>query len=342
MQSRVDWVDVAKGFCICFVVMMHSTLGVEAEAGATGWMGYLVEFARPFRMPDFFLIAGLFLASRIDAPWRLYLDRKVLHFVYFYALWLTIQFAFKAPGFAAEMGWDGVLKQYLLAYIEPWGTLWFIYHLALFMVVTRLLKRVPWQIVWLAAAALEMAPIHTGSVLIDEFASRFVYFYTGYLFAGWVFRLGEEVSSDPGTAITGLALWAVVNGLLVFNGMADWPLVSLMLGLAGACAIVTASVLLAKTAMSIPLAWLGEHTIVVYLAFFLPMAVSRAVLFKLGIVTDVGTLSLLVTLAGILGPVVLYLMIQWTGWGRFLFERPNWARIDQPFRRRREAMVPAE
>ena len=106
MSERVDWVDVAKGICIIMVVMMHSTLGVEKAAGEPGWMGYLVEFARPFRMPDFFLIAGLFLARRIDAPWRLYLDRKVLHFVYFYVLWLTIQFAFKAPGMLAELGWE--------------------------------------------------------------------------------------------------------------------------------------------------------------------------------------------------------------------------------------------
>ena len=27
-DGRVDWVDYAKGFCIIFVVMMHSTLGV--------------------------------------------------------------------------------------------------------------------------------------------------------------------------------------------------------------------------------------------------------------------------------------------------------------------------
>ena len=45
----------------------------------------------------------------------------------------------------------------------------------------------PWLIVWLGAAALEIAPIHTGSVLIDEFASRFVYFYTGYIFAPHIF-----------------------------------------------------------------------------------------------------------------------------------------------------------
>ena len=197
MGERVDWVDVAKGICIIMVVMMHSTLGVEKAAGEPGWMGYLVEFARPFRMPDFFLIAGLFLARRIDGPWRLYLDRKVLHFVYFYVLWLTIQFAFKAPGMLAEQGVNGTVREYLTAFVEPWGTLWFIYHLALFLLVTRLLKNVPWLIVWLGAAALEIAPIHTGSVLIDEFASRYVYFYTGYIFARHIFALAEEASCRP-------------------------------------------------------------------------------------------------------------------------------------------------
>src|SRR4051812_19463899 len=63
---RVDWVDYAKGFCIVMVVMMHSTLGVEAAAGQTSWMAHLVAFAKPFRMPDFFLISGLFLARVID------------------------------------------------------------------------------------------------------------------------------------------------------------------------------------------------------------------------------------------------------------------------------------
>jgi uncharacterized membrane protein YcfT len=341
MSERVDWVDVAKGICIIMVVMMHSTLGVEKAAEAPGWMGLVVEFARPFRMPDFFLIAGLFLASRIDAPWRLYLDRKVLHFVYFYALWLTIQFAFKAPGIYSELGPEGLGREYLTAFIEPWGTLWFIYHLALFFVVTRVLKNVPWLIVWLGAAALEITPINTGSVLIDEFASRFVYFYSGYIFARHVFALADEAAGDRATTLTGLVLWGILNGLLVFNGYGDLPGVSLALGFAGALAIVAGATVIARTPVAWVVRWLGEHSIVIYLAFFLPMAVSRAVLLKTGIVTDVGTMSLLVTLAGIAGPVVLYAFVEWTGYGRFLFERPAWARIDQPYRRR-EVMVPAE
>jgi uncharacterized membrane protein YcfT len=66
--DRVAWVDYAKGFCTVMVVMMHSTLGVEAAAGETSWMGAWVAFAKPFRMPDFFLIPGLFLARVIDRP----------------------------------------------------------------------------------------------------------------------------------------------------------------------------------------------------------------------------------------------------------------------------------
>ena len=81
--DRVDWVDYAKGICIVMVVMMHSVLGVEAAAGQTGFMHHVVEFARPFRMPDFFLISGLFLSRVIDRDWRTYLDRKVMHFAYF-------------------------------------------------------------------------------------------------------------------------------------------------------------------------------------------------------------------------------------------------------------------
>ena len=77
--GRVDWVDYAKGICIVMVVMMHSVLGVELAAGQTGFMHVLVAFAKPFRMPDFFLISGLFLSVVIDRDWRTYLDRKVVH-----------------------------------------------------------------------------------------------------------------------------------------------------------------------------------------------------------------------------------------------------------------------
>ncbi|WP_414832377.1 acyltransferase family protein [Afifella sp. YEN Y35] len=345
-RTRVAWVDVAKGFCIIMVVMMHSTLGVEKAVGANGWMNYVVEFARPFRMPDFFMIAGLFLSARITAPLRLYVDRKILHFAYFYVLWLTIQFVLKAPEFASDYGWDGALLFYLKSFVEPFGTLWFIYHLAIFFAVTRLVHgRVPAWLVWLVAAGLEIAHIDTGSMLIDEFASRFVYFYTGFILADAIFRFADRADRHLLFGVGYLAAWGVLNAACVFGGISKLPVVSLGLGFAGAVAVCTFSVLLAKTLVSRPLTYLGANSIVVYLAFFLPMVVTRSILLKLGLITDIGTISLLVTAAGVIGPVILYEFTRRTGWGTFLFVRPAWARIDQPWRSKpgqKAAIAPAE
>src|SRR5205823_5176595 len=105
----------------------------------------------------------------------------------------------------------------------------------------------------LIAAALETASIETGHTVIDEFSARFVFFYTGYVAAPLVFALARNVEAAPSAALAGLSLWALVNGFLVFNGIAGYPLVSLALGLAGAIAVVSVSVLLARGRIFEPL-----------------------------------------------------------------------------------------
>jgi len=336
--ARVDWVDYAKGFCIVMVVMMHSTLGVEAATGQESWMHALVAFAKPFRMPDFFLISGLFLARVIDRDWRTYLDRKVVHFVYFYVLWVTIQFAFKAPGLMFTHGLFGIARLYAEAFIEPFGTLWFIYLLPIFFVVTKLTLRVPPLVIFVLAAALEIAPIQTGWTVIDEFASRFVYFYTGYILATRIFQIAAAVQARPMIAALGLVVWALFNGFHVMLGLDGKPFISLTLGLAGAAAVVSVSALMAKSDVFAGLRYLGKHSIVVYLAFFLGMAASRAVLLKLNVIPDLGTVALIVTASGIAGAVALFWAVRNTPL-RFLFARPAWARLqDKP----KYALQPAE
>ncbi|MBD8891506.1 acyltransferase family protein [Labrenzia suaedae] len=329
VKQRVDWVDTAKGICIVFVVMMHSVLGVEAAAGQTGWMHAIVAFAKPFRMPDFFMISGLFLSTVIQRDWRLYLDRKVVHFAYFYVLWVTIQFALKAPSFAEDFGWNGVLQEYLWSFIQPFGTLWFIYLLPIFFVTAKLLhtSRTPHWAVLLVAALLQIAPIETGSMIIDEFAERFVFFYAGYVFAPQIFRFAAWARQRMALSLGLFALWALVNGSFVFAGLSDLPVLSLALGAIGAVAVILASTLLQQAWSGNFFRSLGQHSLVVYLAFFLPMAVSRVILLKLGIL-DIGTISVLVTAAGVICPMILYWLVSRTGYGWFLFRRPGWARLD--------------
>jgi uncharacterized membrane protein YcfT len=321
-STRIDWVDYAKGICIVMVVMMHSVLGVEAAAGHTGFMHLLVAFAKPFRMPDFFLISGLFLSVVIDRDWRTYLDRKVVHFAYFYVLWVTIQFGFKAPSFAAETSWAHAGFMYLESFIEPFGTLWFIYLLPVFFVVAKATRKMPPMAIWGVAALLEMAHLATGWTVIDEFCARFVYFYSGYLFARYVFALSDRARARPGLALAALAAWALINGSLVVSGFSEWPLISLALGLAGAGAIVTLGTLLARAHWLDFLRFCGEHSIVIYLAFFLPMAATRTLLLRAGLIHDIGTISLVVTIAGVAGALALW-RIALAVRANFLFERPT-------------------
>jgi len=318
---RVDWVDYAKGICIVMVVMMHSVLGVELAAGQTGFMHLVVMFAKPFRMPDFFLISGLFVSVVIDRDWRTYLDRKVVHFAYFYVLWVTIQFGFKAPSFAAESSWSHVGYLYLESFIEPFGTLWFIYLLPIFFVVIKATRRMPVLLIWGIAAALEAMHVATGWTVIDEFCARGVYIYSGYLFAPYVFALAERVRAYPALALFGLALWALVNGGLVRFGYSEWPLVSLALGISGACAIITIGTLLARMRWLDFLRFCGEHSIVIYLAFFLPMATTRTLLLHTRLAHDVGSVSLIVTIVGVVGALLIWCVALAAG-ANFLFERP--------------------
>ena len=83
-------------------------------------------------------------------------------------------------------------------------------------------------------------------------------------------------------------------------------MVSLALGLAGASAIIVAATLLARAHWLNFLRYCGEHSIVIYLAFFLPMAVTRTLLLKTGVISDIGTVSLIVTIAGVAGAVLIW------------------------------------
>ncbi len=338
--DRLNWVDAAKALCIILVVMMHSTLGVEKAAGETGWMGAVVAFAQPFRIPTFFVISGLFLTRIIDRPWRGFLDRRVVHFAYFYVLWLVIQFAFKAPGMVAESSAAETPRLFVLSLtVEPFGTLWFLWMLPVFALTVRLTRHIPLATVFAIAIALEIAPIATGFVAVDEFASRFVYFLAGYALAPAIFRFVGWVGAAPRLALAALLAWAALEAAAVYSGVAALPLVSLALGALGALAVVAAALLItALPRAGSLLCFVGANSLVIYLAFFLPMAASRVLLLKSGVITDIGTISLLVTIAGVTMPFAIWWTALRTG-GRFLFERPHWARIEARHVRRTLAPI---
>ncbi len=341
--ARIAWVDYAKGLCIIMVVMMHSTLGVEAAVGQASWLNAAILFAQPFRMPDFFLISGLFLARVIDRDWRTYLESKLFHFIYFYLLWAVIQWGLKNLGPSLASGDPGAALPSLVAILwAPQGALWFIYLLPVFFVVTKLMRGFPPVLLMGIAALLQMLSVDSGWFIADEFCHRFVFFLVGYYCAVHVFTIADWIARNRGVALAALAAWALVNGSLVAAGIALAPGVGLVLGLAGAVAVVAVSVLLAQTGRAELLRYAGQNSIVVFLSFFLPMVVTRTLLLKFPVINDVGSVALIVSAVSVLTPLIAHRVLKGT-WLSFLYERPRWTfTVGKAPRRPAAPMVPAE
>jgi uncharacterized membrane protein YcfT len=337
--DRLQWVDSAKGISIILVVMMYSVFNVGQDAEGVGIFHYVIGFATPFRMPEFFLISGLFLNQVIGRTWRAYADRRVVHYFYFYTLWAVIHLVLKvALGSGQPVE---ALKDIALATIEPYGVLWFIYLLAAFSATAKLmhdLKAPHWGVL-IVGSALQIANVTSGSYLVDQFCHYFVFFYAGYVFAPMIFKLIDWVKGHTALATLGLLVWAAIETALVFSpgyavlpdrvemGLAALPGLRLVLALIGSVALCVTAALLGKLAFMDWLRWLGARSLMVYLVFVLPMSFTRAVLMKLHVIENVSVVSFIVMVVAIGFSIGLYALVQWSGRGSFLFERPAWAHI---------------
>jgi len=338
-SKRLNWVDSAKGISIIMVVMLYASNSVGKNTGDTGFLHYIIGFATPFRMPEFFLLSGLFLSSVIMRDWKSYLDRRFVHYLYFYGLWALIMIVIKIALFSAHP--VHALSLIAWSLVEPYSMLWFIYVLALFSLTAKIAYslKIPHWAMLIGAALLQIFPIQTPSYAINQFAEYLIYFYAGYVFAPLIFKIVQYFLERPLLSIGSLFLWAIINGALVFSpsfkampasfemGFAALPVLHLGLALIGAMAVCVLAAFISRFNLMNWLRWIGAHSIVIFLAFGLPLGLSREILLRFNLIENTGILSLVILLIGLVAPLILYWLVQKTGYGKFLFERPAWAHI---------------
>ncbi|MBL4863718.1 MAG: acyltransferase family protein [Rhodobiaceae bacterium] len=328
VPSRIDWIDYVKGLTIILVAQMHITLGTQEALGASHmWLVDLVEFARPFRVPLFFMVAGLFVSRSMKWDLTKFADAKFVHFAYFYFLWSAIQIAMKLA-FAGYGNHAIDMTDILLLPIEPFSTLWFIHALAIFFMVTRVLKNLPPVLLVGAAAILYAAPIHTGWGAVDEFASRYIFFLAGYFGATQFFNLAEAARNNALRAVAGsLSAFAMVY-FFVDAGIVTKPLFGLLAAFGGAAATIALLSLAADRGQLKWLAYVGQRSLYVYLAFFLPGAVMRIGLIKTGFIENADLIALIATVVAVAAPLIGFKLIEKTPLA-FVFVRPAFFHLDR-------------
>lgn len=336
--DRSVGLDIAKGISILLVVAMHSTLGVGEALGHKGFMHELVAFTKPFRMPDFFFISGILAASTLQRDWRWFLDRKIIHFAYFYLLWLLILLMAKAPSLGltdpSRFAWA-----YLGALIEPFSTLWFIFVLPFFFLFARWTMRLPAWLVLGAAGALHvlaaaspeggiyaMSSRLTGWFAIDSFSLFLVYFALGARFSEFWLRGLASFGARPDFLVLGIVGWLTCHIAGLSLGLTEIPGLTLVFGSLGALAVLGFSTLLAQGKAFQWLAAIGRESLAIYVAFLIPMAIARQVLVGQAGFSDPGWVALGVFLSAVLACLMAAYAAPRIGLG-FLFTRPSWARL---------------
>ncbi|MGH3585584.1 MAG: acyltransferase family protein [Pseudonocardia sp.] len=165
-SSRLAWVDAAKGLSILLVVAHHTVEALQTSGLAPAALVTANTALAAMRMPLFFLASGLFVAGPLGASWRTLLHKRVALFLYLYAIWVLLRFAyFQISAVAAADPGDATdFVELVWSPLLPGSGMWFLYALALFAVIGKLLVGVP---PWLQLAASGALSAFVGAEILQ-------------------------------------------------------------------------------------------------------------------------------------------------------------------------------
>ena len=326
-SSRVAWVDAAKGLSILLVVAHHSVSFMQTHGLAPPAVVAANTALASMRMPLFFLASGLFVAGPLAAPWRTLLHKRIAFFLYLFVLWTLLRFAFfHIPAMADVDPYDSTnVVDLALSLLIPGSGMWFIYALALFAVIGKLIKGVP---VWVQLGATGVLSALVGAEIL-QFDSEVWMRMARYLFffmLGWHARHVVErmARSSTGARVTAAAAacLACAAAAVVF-GLRPVPGVALALNVLAVTFGVLFAAWISRYRVGRPLVALGGVTLPVYLIHIFWVALAMAGLQHLD-VPPVVAYALPAVLA--VACTVLSLMTHWLlmrAGGSWLFALPQ-------------------
>ncbi|WP_328994937.1 acyltransferase family protein [Kribbella sp. NBC_01245] len=293
-ERRVAWADVAKGVCILLVVLWHVIMkhylqiDWRISTPVPGVWGKVSEQLLPLRMPLFFTISGLFAVNAVRRPWPVLARTRVAKFAYLYALWLVIHTAVLAfvPDFGTERATNAL--QFLAQLTITPSNLWYLYALAVYFVIAKLVRDLPPALVLAAAFALSAI---TAAGLLDTPGNR------GGVYQNLVFFLGGMYGKSVVERLAAKASWArlvaigvpyafLLGLIAVFDAktwFGIWPLAGVV---AVALGVTAAGLITRWAALTRGLAKLGGKTLPIYVLHMPLLALTHAVL--IGPLSSVG------------------------------------------------------
>ncbi len=276
LRERAIWLDVARGACVIAVVMLHVRIFVyepltPPTAGTDAWRQF-TEFFGPFRLPLLFTISGLLVSKRVRNGWH---DRRnvlrVASSYWIYLVWLCVFGVMSAVVAASQLPFQiESTSDFVRQLAMPDTTLWFVFALALYVVVLTSLQRFPPAAVLGCFAAIAVLSGFVPAEHAEEQWLHMIYF--AVFFAAGVYlpaalvwfsagRIPVKLLGSLGAFVLFQLLWQVTDEGTVVETSARL----LRDSAAVALAIVVCTLLSRIPAVRRVLAKVGRRTLPIYI-----------------------------------------------------------------------------
>ncbi|MDO5676872.1 MAG: acyltransferase [Propionibacteriaceae bacterium] len=339
-QSRDERLDMVKGISIILVVFGHAARGLFAAglAPTSGVLWTINEKMVYFvHLPLFVFTTGLLMGRSADRQGSgQYLKRREWALLWPFLVWTVILGAFEVllPSIRnAPRTWAEVATLWV-----PIGQLWYLPFLMIATLLIILIR--PWVTaarMWAGLILTLVASLlmwgHDGTTILTRGMSLLIFLAAGAVIGAprlmrWWDRLGfwGNLGAGGGSLVVAALL---MTGTPIVPPTADRPWDGVLWGdvlglLASSLAVIAVCCLIAALSCfrALPLGWLafvGKHSMEIYLAHILVTAGMRIVLSRLG-VESVGVHLVVATALGTVLPLLLVPLTRFFPW---LFTPPK-------------------
>jgi len=257
-RERVQWIDAARGFALSLVVLMHAcSLLARSGFPVAEILVPVNQVLDGLRMPTLLMISGLFAVAVREWSWSDVVRRRAGPLLWLYLLWGVINLVIVALLFGGGLAED-LVRDLMLLPLRPHIRTWYLFALAVFVVLTWALRRVPTSLVVPAAALISVCAYavwpnpgpgggwhwwlflaqhwvyfvcaergaelyraiarRTTPVLASCATAAFILVGTGFWSAGWLYGEGSGRSALPALLV---AVLGTLASLTVFPVVAD-------------------------------------------------------------------------------------------------------------------------
>lgn len=306
MATRVDFIDLAKGFCIILVVLSH-------VCGSTAW--YFLDVMNIFRMPLYFVLSGLFFKSY--GSFFVFVKKKtnklLIPFlsVYLFVVLPSSFLIYHRYG-SVDNIYDFFFAHFGRLYLGIDGAAWFLLCLFFMNLIFYLIyliakgKMFPMFLMTIACGLtgylLDCQHIYI-ALWIDSALTAMPFFMLGYFIRSKTDLLNETLSkkhlqlSVLSLLMLLFAVWLdEIQGVHeIYYGSNEYEVNAFSLYAGGAFGMLFV-LLISKRVNSLPVvSYVGRYSIVVLLTHLLYLFLFRNILYQLGIQQENVWLNLLLS-----------------------------------------------